>query len=151
MFSSVISPHWCHCLPGVGRCLISHRGCHHGRWRNVDRLTFQGAKEHSADSIPPFVRLYRAGEKVDVYPDGLKFGPDRRLYVGEYSAGRILKLDAESKILKTFQVPSAASPNLTLPPLGVCAVAAVERIQTPRRIQSDHRLFQICSPSVKRG
>jgi len=60
-----------------------------------------------------FLRLYELGEPPSAYPDGVKLGPDGNLYIGEYSAGRILIVDpATKKLLRTVDVPSAAAPNL---------------------------------------
>jgi gluconolactonase len=60
-----------------------------------------------------FLRLYTLGEPPDAYPDGIKLGPDGNLYIGEYSAGRILVVDPATKTLvKKIDVPSAAAPNL---------------------------------------
>ena len=75
-------------------------------------ISFKVEPDGSLTDRRLFVRLYRSGEAADVYPDGLKFGPGGHLFVGEYSAGRILELDAEGKTLRVFTVPSAASPNL---------------------------------------
>jgi sugar lactone lactonase YvrE len=60
-----------------------------------------------------FVRLSSLGEPPEAYPDGLKFGPDGNLYVGLYSAGRIVAVDKEGKLVRKIEVPSAAAPNLT--------------------------------------
>lgn len=75
-------------------------------------LSFSVAPDGSLTNRRVFVRLYRSGEAMDVYPDGIKFGPDGNLYVGEFSAGRILKLDAEGKTLRVITVPAAGAPNL---------------------------------------
>lgn len=60
-----------------------------------------------------FIRLYQMGEPADAYPDGIKVGPDGNFYVGEYSAGNILVVAPDGKLLNKYTVPSAASPNLT--------------------------------------
>jgi sugar lactone lactonase YvrE len=60
-----------------------------------------------------FVRLSSLGEPPEAYPDGLKFGPDGNLYVGLYSAGRVVAVDKEGKLVRKIEVPSAAAPNLT--------------------------------------
>lgn len=60
-----------------------------------------------------FVRLYALGEPADAYPDGIKLGPDGNFYVGEYSAGNILVVAPDGKLVTKYTVPSAASPNLT--------------------------------------
>ena len=81
-------------------------------------ISFKVEPDGSLSDRRLFVRLYQSGEAADAYPDGIKFGPDGHLYVGEYSAARILRLDAEGKTLKVFTVPSAASPNFTFSPDG---------------------------------
>jgi gluconolactonase len=67
-----------------------------------------------------FVRLYQMGEATDVYPDGIKLGPNGNFYVGEYrepglvgGAGNILEITPDGKIKNKYTVPSAASPNMT--------------------------------------
>ena len=60
-----------------------------------------------------FVRLYALGEPADAYPDGIKLGPDGNFYVGEYSAGNVLVVGPDGKLVTKHTVPSAASPNLT--------------------------------------
>ena len=67
-----------------------------------------------------FVRLYQMGEAPDVYPDGIKLGPNGNFYVGEYrepglvgGAGNILEITPDGKIKNKYTVPSAASPNMT--------------------------------------
>jgi sugar lactone lactonase YvrE len=60
-----------------------------------------------------FIRLYQMGEPPDVYPDGIKLGPNGDFYVGEYSAGNVLEVTPDGKIKNKYTVPSAASPNMT--------------------------------------
>lgn len=59
-----------------------------------------------------FLRLYELGEPSDAYPDGIKIGPDGNFYIGEYSAGRILVVSPDKKLVRKIEVPSAAAPNL---------------------------------------
>jgi sugar lactone lactonase YvrE len=54
-----------------------------------------------------------AGEAPNANPDAVKFGPDGNLYIGEASAGRIVKVDLKGQVLHRFEVPSAAAPNFT--------------------------------------
>jgi gluconolactonase len=60
-----------------------------------------------------FIRLYALGEPADAYPDGIKLGPQGNFYVGEYSAGNILVVAPDGKLVTKHTVPSAAAPNLT--------------------------------------
>lgn len=59
-----------------------------------------------------FLRLTDAGEPVGAYPDGIKLGPDGNLYIGLFSAGRIVVVTTEAKLVRTIDVPAAAAPNL---------------------------------------
>jgi gluconolactonase len=60
-----------------------------------------------------FVRLTALEEPPEAYPDGIKFGPEGNLYIGLYSAGRIVVVDKDAKLVRKIEVPSAAAPNLT--------------------------------------
>ena len=60
-----------------------------------------------------FIRLYQMGEPPDVYPDGIKLGPNGNFYVGEYSAGTILEVTPDGTLKNRYTVPSVASPNMT--------------------------------------
>ena len=57
-----------------------------------------------------------AGEAPNANPDAIKFGPDGNLYIGEASAGRIVKVNLKGEVLHRFEVPSAAAPNFTFSP-----------------------------------
>jgi sugar lactone lactonase YvrE len=61
-----------------------------------------------------FARLYQMGEPPEVYPDGIKLGPNGNFFIGLYSAAAILELAPDgSAIVRRHEVPSAAAPNLT--------------------------------------
>lgn len=60
-----------------------------------------------------FVRLYQMGEAADVYPDGIKLGPNGNFYIGEYSSGTILEVDPTGKLVNKYGIPAAGAPNLT--------------------------------------
>lgn len=47
------------------------------------------------------------------YPDGMEWGPDGKLYIGQYSSGRILVVSQEGTLDRVIEVPSTAAPNLT--------------------------------------
>lgn len=76
-------------------------------------ITFKVAADGTLSDRRLFVRLTALDEPVDAYPDGLKFGPDGNLYIGQYSAGRILVVDKDAKLVRKIEVPSTAAPNLT--------------------------------------
>jgi gluconolactonase len=67
-----------------------------------------------------FVRLGEVdeGSGLKAYPDGIKLGPDGNYYIGQYSSGRIVVVDAAGALVKVIEVPSAAAPNLTFAPDG---------------------------------
>jgi gluconolactonase len=81
-----------------------------------------------------FVRVFAADPDsgANAYPDGLKLGPDGNLYIGQYSKGRIVAVDAEGKFVKAIDVPSAAAPNLAFSPDGKAIfVMAVDDTSAP--------------------
>ena len=58
-----------------------------------------------------YLSLIDVGLPDDAYPDGIKLMPDGDLYIGLYSARRLLMIDpATKKLVKTIDVPSAAVP-----------------------------------------
>lgn len=76
-------------------------------------IQFQIGDDGSLSDRKLFLRLYDLEEPASAYPDGIKLGPDGNLYIGEYSAGRILVVDpATKKLVRKIDVPSAAAPNL---------------------------------------
>jgi gluconolactonase len=77
----------------------------------VIRFTVNG--DFSLSDRHLFVRLTDLGEPVGAYPDGIKLGPDGRLYVGLLSAGRVVVVDSQGALVRKYEVPSAAAPNLT--------------------------------------
>ena len=76
-------------------------------------ISFAIAPDGSLSDRRLFMRYYQMGEPADVYPDGIKLGPNGNFYVGEYSAGSILELAPDGKLKNKYTVPSAASPNMT--------------------------------------
>lgn len=62
---------------------------------------------------------------IDAYPDGIKFGPDGNLWVGEYSKGRVVVFSADGKrFLKGIDFPGEqACTNIAFSPDGRSAAA----------------------------
>jgi sugar lactone lactonase YvrE len=60
-----------------------------------------------------FVRLTSLQEPVGAYPDGIKLDRSGRLYIGQFSAGRILVVNDAAELVGKIEVPSSAAPNLT--------------------------------------
>jgi gluconolactonase len=81
-------------------------------------ITFRIDADGSLTDRRLFLRLQALGEPADVYPDGIKLGPDGHLYIGEYSAGRILVVTTDGQLVRRHDVPSAAAPNLAFSPDG---------------------------------
>lgn len=76
-------------------------------------ISFAVGKDGTLSDRRLFVRLYTLDEPADAYPDGIKLGPGGNFYIGEYSAGNILVVSPEGKLVKKYMVPSKASPNMT--------------------------------------
>ena len=75
-------------------------------------ISFAVAADGSLSDRRLFVRLYQLGAAPDVYPDGIKLGPNGNFYIGEYSSGTILEVAADGTVKNKYTVPSPASPNL---------------------------------------
>jgi sugar lactone lactonase YvrE len=80
-----------------------------------------------------FVRLFAADPEsgAGAYPDGIEFGPDGNLYIGQYSSGRILAIAPDASLAGVIEVPSAAAPNLAFAPDGRIMVTAVDDTANP--------------------
>jgi gluconolactonase len=77
-------------------------------------IRFTVAEDGSLGDRRLFVRL---GELLPdappgAYPDGIKRDKAGNLYIGQYTAGQILVVDPDGKLVRTIEVPSAAAPNL---------------------------------------
>ena len=81
-------------------------------------ITFAVGADGGLSDRRLFVRLSALGEPADAYPDGIKLGPDGNLYIGQYSAGRILVVTPAGELVRKLEVPSPAAPNLTFSPDG---------------------------------
>ncbi len=81
-------------------------------------ITFAVQADGSLADRRLFVRLSELGEPADALPDGIKLGPDGNLYIGQYSAGRIIVVTTDGKLVRKLEVPSPAAPNLTFSPDG---------------------------------
>lgn len=67
-----------------------------------------------------FVRVGAVDEAsgIGAFPDGIKLGPDGNFYIGQYSKGRIVAVDAQGAFVKAIDVPSPTAPNLAFAPDG---------------------------------
>lgn len=63
---------------------------------------------------------------IDAYPDGIKFGPDGNLWIGEYSKPRVAVISADGKtFIRAYDFPGKACPNVAFSPDGRSVVVAV--------------------------
>jgi gluconolactonase len=83
-------------------------------------ISFKIETDGSLSDRRLFIRLYQMGEAPDVYPDGIKLGPNGNFYIGEYrqpglvgDAGKILEVTPDGEMKDKYTIPSAASPNMT--------------------------------------
>lgn len=81
-------------------------------------ISFKIGDDGSLGDRRLFVRLADLGQPANAYPDGLKLGPDGNIYVGQYSAGRILIVTPDGSLAGQLDVPSPAAPNLAFSPDG---------------------------------
>ena len=115
----------------------------------LDKLEIEGLTKNFlllvAKNRRLFAKLDVLGEPADVYPDGIKLGPDGRLYVGLYSAPVILVLDAEGKLVRRLTLPTAAAPNLTFTPDGrtIFVMAVDDKSQAPYK----GKVFSVVNPA----
>ena len=76
-----------------------------------------------------FVRLADLADgKSGHYPDGMKFGPEGNLWIGQFSHGDILVASPEGASMRTISLPSPAVPNLAFGPDGAVYVTAVDEV-----------------------
>jgi gluconolactonase len=95
-------------------------------------ITFVVQNDGSLADRRLFVRLTGLEEPPDAYPDGIKLGPDGNLYIGQYSAGRIVVVTTDGKLVRKLEVPSPAAPNLAFSSDGrTVYVMAVDDRQNP--------------------
>jgi gluconolactonase len=76
-------------------------------------ISFAVAPDGSLSDRRLFARIYQAdaASGAGAYPDGLKWGPDGNLWVGQYSMGRIVVLAPDGSFVKAYDLPSPATPN----------------------------------------
>jgi gluconolactonase len=76
-------------------------------------ISFAVAPDGSLGDRRLFVRVAEVDPgSPGSYPDGLKFGPDGNLWIGQYSQGRIVVVAPDGTFVRAVDVPSAAAPNL---------------------------------------
>lgn len=69
---------------------------------------------------------------IGAYPDGIEWGPDGNLWVGQYSSGRIVTLDPQGALVAVHDTGAAAAPNLAFAPDGATLfVTAVDQTDGP--------------------
>ncbi len=83
-------------------------------------ISFAVADDGTLSDRRLFVRVGVVDEQsgIGAYPDGIKLGPDGNFYIGQYSKGRIVVVDADGKFVKAIEVPSTTAPNLAFAPDG---------------------------------
>lgn len=77
-------------------------------------ISFAVGDDFSLSDRRLFARVGVVDEKsgIGAYPDGIKVGPEGNLWIGQYSTGRIVVVDAEGKFVKAIDIPSTTAPNL---------------------------------------
>lgn len=77
-------------------------------------ISFAVGADGSLSDRRLFVRLagIDPGSGPGAYPDGIEWGPDGRLWIGQYSSGRVLAVEPDGTLARLLEVPAAAAPNL---------------------------------------
>lgn len=92
-------------------------------------ISFAVAADDTLSDRRLFARLAVAdpASGAGAYPDGIKWGPDGNLWVGQYSSGRIVVLAPDGSLVAAHGTGAAAAPNLAFSRDGRTAyVAAVD-------------------------
>ena len=91
-------------------------------------LSFVRNTDGSLSNRRVFARVNKIDPEggVDAYPDGIKFGPDGNLWIGEYSKPRVAVISGDGKrFIRAYDLPGKACPNIAFPPSGKSFVVAV--------------------------
>ena len=76
--------------------------------------SFAIAEDGSLTDRQSFAHLYQLGEAPDVFPDGIKVGPNGNFFVGLNSVAAIVELAPDgSKVVARHVFESAGTPNMT--------------------------------------
>ncbi|NIN01357.1 MAG: hypothetical protein GTO24_25675 [candidate division Zixibacteria bacterium] len=81
-------------------------------------IQFTVAEDGTLSDRRLFVRVGEVDPKsgLSAFPDGLKTDSKGSLYIGQFSAGRILVVTSEGKLIRAIDVPSPSAPNLNFGP-----------------------------------
>jgi sugar lactone lactonase YvrE len=81
-------------------------------------IQFTVGKDGTLSDRRLFVRVGEVDAKsgLSAFPDGLKTDSKGNLYIAQFSAGRIVVVTSEGKLLRTIDVPSPSAPNLNFGP-----------------------------------
>jgi len=76
--------------------------------------SFAVAADGSLSDRQSFVHLYQLGEAADVFPDGIKVGPNGNFFIGLNSAAAVIEVAPDgSKVVARHEFQSAGTPNMT--------------------------------------
>jgi gluconolactonase len=81
-------------------------------------ISFKVADDASLSGRRLFVRVGQVdpGSGATPYPDGIKLDSKGNLWIGQFSMGRIVVVGPDKKLVKTYEVPSTAAPNMNFGP-----------------------------------
>lgn len=91
-------------------------------------LSFKRNSDGTLSERRVFARINKMDPEggLDAYPDGIKFGPDGNLWIGEYSKPRVAVISGDGKqFVRGYDLPGAACPNLAFTPDGRSFIVAV--------------------------
>jgi sugar lactone lactonase YvrE len=76
--------------------------------------SFAMAEDGTLSDRQSFVHLYQLGEAADVFPDGIKVGPNGNFFIGLNSQAAVIEVAPDgSKVVARHEFQSGGTPNMT--------------------------------------
>jgi len=96
-------------------------------------VQFDVAEDFTLSNRQIFIRIGQVDEPSGpwAYPDGIEMGPDGNLWIGSFSAGRLVAVSPDGSLVKAVEVEGATVPNLAFGPDGEIYAVTVDEFEAP--------------------